>query len=410
MSSLLKSVHDFMPNLLMFNPPGQLVIQITDVCNAFCAQCGMRVTNRFPRTRMKLDDVKAIIDKAAENDVKAISFTGGEPLLFADDLIEMITHAHRAGIPYIRTGTNGFLLCFNKDEDDFKRRVETLVEKLAKSGIRNFWISIDSACGSRHEKMRGLSGVIKGIEKALPIFESAGIYPSANLGINRYMGAGNTRLSLSDPQEKTLFYRSACEAFSQFYRFVIDLGFTIVNACYPMSIEDETRAVYPASSKEDIISFTSDEKILLFEALMDTIPRYRKKIRIFSPLSSLYALVKQYKGRKDFYPCLGGTSFFFIDSKDGNTYPCGYRGKESLGRYRNLNMDSVEKKPFCSQCDWECFRDPSQLLGPFMDIFTHPVKLVKEFHKDPYMVKYLYSDLQYYQRCGYFNGRKPPRI
>jgi hypothetical protein len=32
--------------------------------------------------------------------------------------------------------------------------------------------------------MGGLNGVIKGIEKALPIFHKHGIYPAANLGIN----------------------------------------------------------------------------------------------------------------------------------------------------------------------------------------------------------------------------------
>ena len=135
--------------------PGQLIIQITDACNATCGQCGMGVSNRFPRTRLERDEIKAIIDKAAENGVKAISFTGGEPFLYVDDLMVMIRHAHAAGIPYIRTGTNGFLLRHTGDDDQFKRRVHPLAEKLAKSGVRNFWISIDSANGHRHENHAG---------------------------------------------------------------------------------------------------------------------------------------------------------------------------------------------------------------------------------------------------------------
>lgn len=64
--------------------PGQLVIQITDSCNATCGQCGMRIGNQFKRHTLKLDDIKKIIDKAAENKVGAISFTGGEPFLYLD--------------------------------------------------------------------------------------------------------------------------------------------------------------------------------------------------------------------------------------------------------------------------------------------------------------------------------------
>ena len=407
--SMLSSIKDLQRSPLkrMGLIPGQLIIQITDACNATCGQCGMRVTNRFPRTRLELDEIKAIIDKAAENGVKAISFTGGEPFLYVDDLMEMIRHAHAAGIPYIRTGTNGFLLRHTGDDDQFKRRVHPLATMLAKSGVRNFWISIDSANGHRHETMRGLKGVIKGIEKALPIFHAAGLYPSANLGINRYTGSGESFLSNLEP---TAFKAAAKSAFTDFYRFVIDLGFTIVNACYPMSMDDDEQAVYSASSKEDLIRFTKDEKILLFEALMETIPQFRDQIRIFSPLSSLYGLIKQYKNEGDFYPCLGGISFFFVDSKDGNTYPCGYRGDENLGKYQDLNMSTINAGPFCSRCDWECFRDPSELFGPLMEASNHPIRLANRVRQDPQMMKYLISDLRYYHKCGYFNGTLPPRF
>ncbi len=95
--------------LLQGKVPGQLVIQLTDRCNATCPQCGMRVTEPFPRSRLSVDTVKAILDKAAATGVKIISFTGGEPLMFLDDLITLIKHAGNIGIAYIRTGTNGYL-------------------------------------------------------------------------------------------------------------------------------------------------------------------------------------------------------------------------------------------------------------------------------------------------------------
>jgi MoaA/NifB/PqqE/SkfB family radical SAM enzyme len=167
--------------------PGQLVIQFTNHCNATCPQCGMRITNKIERKRIPMADIKIIIDAAARRNIQSISFTGGEPLLFPDDLVEMIRYAKQAGIPMIRTGTNGFIFT-NSDEKAFTSRLQRIAKKLYDSGLRNFWISIDSANPTLHEKMRGLPGIIDGIRKGLRIFHDAGLFPTANMGINRNMG------------------------------------------------------------------------------------------------------------------------------------------------------------------------------------------------------------------------------
>ena len=77
---------------------------------------------------------------------------------------------------------------------------------------------------------------------------------------------------------------------------MIDLGFTIVNACYPMSVDKDSTegldAVYGATSEASLIQFSRQERALVFKALFDTIPFYRSKIRIFSPRTSLYSLHK----------------------------------------------------------------------------------------------------------------------
>ena len=122
---------------LKLTAPGQLVIQFTNHCNATCPQCGMRITNKIERKRIPLDDIKKIIDAASRRNIQSISFTGGEPLLFADDLVEMIRYADQAGIPMVRTGTNGFIFR-NSDEKEFTCRVQRLAKKLYDSGLRNF--------------------------------------------------------------------------------------------------------------------------------------------------------------------------------------------------------------------------------------------------------------------------------
>lgn len=299
----------------------------------------------------------------------------------------------------------------NSDKADFEKRINEMTEALAKTKIRNLWISIDSADGAVHESMRGLPGCIKGIEKALPIFHQYGIYPSVNLGINRnIMGLSNSQ---GDNKEFNAdkFYNTYRQGFEKFYSYVIDLGFTMVNACYPMSVEsdaEELSAVYGATSIDDIVKFSQEERVLLFKALFDTIPKFRSKIRIFSPRTSLHTLIKQYMGDTSYgSPCRGGIDFFFVDAKTANTYPCGYKGK-SLGKFWDLDLNRIDKKSFCKQCDWECFRDPSELLGNLVDLSGKPIYTLKRLLKDREYRKLLIDDFKYYKACDFFDGRRAP--
>ncbi len=397
--------------------PGQVVIQYTDRCNASCAQCGMRASSTFTRSKLEMDATKRLIDAMAEKGVQSISFTGGEPLLYLDEVAELATYAGKAGIPYIRTGTNGFIFR-GADKEDYTEKIERIAAKLADTPINTFWVSVDSAAPEVHEKNRGFSGIIEGMRQALPVFHLHGLYPSANLGINRYTGGtGERALPLlngaeGSVQNATRFESQAKKAFSRFYDFVAELGFTIVNACYPMSMdadESGSDAVYAATSEDDFIRFSKQEKILLFKALHDTLPAHRSRLRIFTPQSSLLALIRQYEGADyDGYPCRGGVDFFFIDSKEMNTYPCGYRGTENLGKFWDLDLKTLVSAQNCKKCDWECFRDPSELIGPLTQVFNNPLHLAKRLFHDKEMLRTWVRDLRYYRACEYFNARKAP--
>jgi len=137
--------------------PGQLVIQYTDMCNARCPQCGMRKTEKFSRSKLCPDDVKKIIDAAVLRGVKAISFTGGEPFLFFDEIVDLMKYAEKAGIKYIRTGTNGFIFT-NHDRADFKDRITRIAEKLATTGI----YTMDQHRLSRSRSSRKHEGFTRG--------------------------------------------------------------------------------------------------------------------------------------------------------------------------------------------------------------------------------------------------------
>ena len=392
--------------------PGQVVIQYTDQCNASCAQCGMRRENRFERTTLDEASIKKLLDATAARGVQAVSFTGGEPLLYLKPITNAIRYAREIGIRYVRTGTNGFTFR-QHDKPDFNDKVAKMAEAFVEAGIYTFWISIDSADTNVHERNRGLPGVMAGVAKALPIFHQHGLYPSANLGINRYMGSTQSPPPLdanADSEMIDAFYQHARHGFQAFYQRVEEIGFTIVNACYPMTFDnDQDHTVYTATSDGDFVAFTPQERLWLFRAMFDVIPEFRHRLRIFTPRAALRALIRHYQGQPDdSYACHGGMDFFFIDAKDMNTYPCGFRGTENLGKFWELDHSKLDQQAWCKQCDWECFRDPSELLGPLTQLFQSPWQLLKRVWHDRDYARLWYDDIAYYRACGYFNAQLPP--
>jgi hypothetical protein len=158
-----------------------------------------------------------------------------------------------------------------------------------------------------------------------------------------------------------------------------------------------------------VVRFTQKEKGNLFRALMDVIPEYRGQIRIFTPRCSLYSLSRHYENDEVVgYPCRGGIDYFYVDAESAYTFPCGFRGTENLGKFQNISRNTLSEEPFCRKCDWECFRDPSELLGPILELRKQPLSLAKRFLKNPTFSRLWWSDIRYYRACSYFSGRQPP--
>ncbi len=376
----------------------------------------MRRTSDIPRHKIPRDTMYRIIDAAAARNIAALSFTGGEPFLYLEELTGLIRYAGKAGIPYIRTGTNGFSLA-DDGKGAVRERAAGIAATLADTPLRNLWISVDSAEPVVHEAMRGFSGLVRGIEKALPVFHDHGIYPSANLGINRNVGGRSTSDLAYEPGTSRSDYLARFasvyrRAFRRFYRHVLDMGFTMVNMCYPMSVDSGTGldAVYAATSPDRVVRFAPEEKAVLFRVLGETVSEFRSKVRIFTPRASLYALEREYSGQPAVsHPCRGGIDYLFVDCADHNVYPCGYRGADNLGPLWDLDMNSLAAAPaVCKKCDWECFRDPSELMGPALSVFSAPLAQALRWARDPRLLRLWIGDLAYYRACGWFNGRKPP--
>jgi len=394
--------------------PGQAVIQYSDACNASCGHCGMSVKNSFPRSKLTPDKVKPLLDLLAARGVMAVSFTGGEPLLYLDEIAQCVRHARSLGMRSVRTGSNGFFLR-GWDKPGFRDRVEKYADALAGSGCTAFWISLDASVALEHERHRGLAGVVEGMRQGLPIFHERGLYPAANLCINRRMD-GRDRDgdgAPGQPFDPRAFYERFRRAFIGYFGFAAELGFTSANVCYPMLGESfgQDQVVYQAAGDEAFIRFAPKERVPLYKALFDAVTLFRPRLRIFTPKSALRAMIASAEGRPETdFPCRGGLDFFFIDAAGMRVFPCGFRGSE------DLTEAIAGKKPIkasgknCRLCDWECFRDPSRLFGPMLELAGNPLALVKRAARDPAWARLWWEDMRYLRACGWFDGSKPPRL
>jgi MoaA/NifB/PqqE/SkfB family radical SAM enzyme len=367
----------------------------------------MRKTARIERRKLNEKQIRNILDQCRKNGIDAVSLTGGEPFFDPPEAAGLLDYAGRRGINYLRSGTNGYMFARGGQAAGTEKTQE-FVKTLAATGIRNFWISLDSADTQTHENMRGLPGVVEGIKNALPVFHAHGIFPAVNLGINRNI-PGSPISPVRGPEDKERFFESMRNGFTAFFTKALSLGFTMANVCYPMSsVQEElaeAAAAYGAISDDETVNFSAEELRLVFKALLEVIPEFRNSIRIFTPLSVLHALSQ--KDRTSLFPCLGGCRYFYLDS-GGRLYPCGYRGGEDLGEDLGKAVRQARKaKPLCAKCHWECFRDPSQLFGIARYIIRHPVRAFITQRIDPAMLKLWGRDIRYYIKCDFFNGRKP---
>jgi MoaA/NifB/PqqE/SkfB family radical SAM enzyme len=369
----------------------------------------MRREAEIRRANLPAETVRNALRDCAETGVEAVSFTGGEPFINIPEILKLLDYAGDLKIPCLRSGTNGYMFAPGGEAAGLDQLIP-FVEAVVKSPLRNFWISVDSADTGTHERLRGLPGVIGGIAKALPVFHARGLYPAVNLGINRCI-AGAMIPPLEEPGDEDAFLENYRRGFSAFFTKAVDMGFTMANVCYPMSFEtanlETGKPAYGAISDDIMVRFSRRELRLVFKALLETIPAFRKAIRIFTPLSALYALSRE-NSRDLLFPCLGGICYFYMDSRDGHIYPCGYRGDEDLGAsVAALRTAPGSQRPFCEKCHWECFTDPSQLFGMFRHVIRHPLNVCFGKHFDRQMLRLWFSDVKYYLACDLFDGRKP---
>ncbi len=132
-------------------------IEITRACNLHCAHC-FTAAGRRPARELSTVELRNVIDQLADlGPVRAIGWTGGEPLLRAD-LVELVAYAYQRSKMRSGITTNGLLL-----ESD-------LAKRLRDSGAYAIQISVDGSTADRFAQIRG--GRIEDFATILKAMES----------------------------------------------------------------------------------------------------------------------------------------------------------------------------------------------------------------------------------------------
>ena len=147
LSNVVKSIATYgISKPLRLQAPFLVVWNYTNACNLRCKHC-YQGAGRTAKDEINLDTRLEIVDQLADNDVVAIAFSGGEPLL-RDDFWEVARHASNKGL-YLSLATNGTLL------------TKEVVRRLMDVGVEYFEISLDSVYPERHDAFRGIDGAWK---------------------------------------------------------------------------------------------------------------------------------------------------------------------------------------------------------------------------------------------------------
>jgi len=145
-----------------FSMPLSLQYELTGKCNLKCRHCYNR-SGDLPSDVMTIERWKEISKEIVKYDgIFECIISGGEPLLFGDDLFDIMDILHNDGSVFMLI-SNGYLI--TKD----------IVERLKKYRYRWLQISIDGSTARTHDELRQVSGSWEKAVNAALMIADAGI-------------------------------------------------------------------------------------------------------------------------------------------------------------------------------------------------------------------------------------------
>ncbi len=119
-----------------------LTLVLTEKCNARCQHCFEQDSSLMNQRRNMsqidaLEYISSMHDYAKKNNSAfAVSFTGGEPFLRYNNLLELVIHSRRRGASEISCMTNGY---WGSNRKEASKKARTLAD----AGLRHIGVSLD---------------------------------------------------------------------------------------------------------------------------------------------------------------------------------------------------------------------------------------------------------------------------
>jgi MoaA/NifB/PqqE/SkfB family radical SAM enzyme len=139
--------------------PSQACLFLTFRCTSRCKMCTMWKKNADQDQELAAEEWKKVLDQCRELGVGVVEFFGGDVLLRADVLVELVRHASSLGlVSYLPT--NSHLM------------TGELAERLVRAGLDFVWFSLDGI-GSIHNDVRRVSKSFSKVDQAIRDFRRA---------------------------------------------------------------------------------------------------------------------------------------------------------------------------------------------------------------------------------------------
>lgn len=150
---IASQLHDFKPvNKVRINRFNTVFIAITKKCALQCEHC-YEWDNLNKKDVLSNEDLRGIVDKIQEKGVSQIQFSGGEPLLRIDALINVIENANESSDLWVTT--SGYKL------NSINAR------RLKEAGLTGVIISLDHFIPEKHNNFRHFKDAFYWVEEAV---------------------------------------------------------------------------------------------------------------------------------------------------------------------------------------------------------------------------------------------------
>ena len=145
----------------LYDAPIMVHLAIEELCNLNCVYCSVREAHRRVSKKLSINEWKKVIDLLEEWGAGQVTFTGGEPLINFERLVELVRYTSKKAIA-MSLSTNGMLLTKEK------------AQKLYDAGLRLIQLSLDSNRKEINDSLRG-RGVTEVVIKRIKMLIEMGM-------------------------------------------------------------------------------------------------------------------------------------------------------------------------------------------------------------------------------------------